>query len=356
MPDIAAVLGLAALIAYFILNAGRLKDRMKRRSFLYSSNLLLVIALVLGITVILNVLLARHHQRFDFTAARVHSISDQSIRLVKALKTDVAFKAFFREGGMGRARLEDLLKIYAYHSPRIKFEFIDPDKNPGLVKRYDITADGTTILEAGDKEGRTTGVTEEDVTNALIKVTREKKKTVYFLEGHGEISPDATGDDGASLAKDELGKMGYDVKKQTLALPDTFPKDCAALIVAGPKKDLLPAERETVSAYLKDGGRVLFLVDPFAAPGLVPFLAGYGFKLENDLLVDPASRMVGGDYFMPYVDQYEAHEITRDFRYAVFFPVARTVEKIEPQPEIVGNLHPAGPDERRKPTPSAISS
>ncbi|MHB8054900.1 MAG: GldG family protein [Candidatus Aminicenantales bacterium] len=337
-PDIAAVLGLAALIAYFILNAGRLKDRMKRRSFLYSSNLLLVIALVLGITVILNVLLTRHHRRFDFTAARVHSISDQSIRLVKALKTDVAFKAFFREGGMGRARLEDLLKIYAYHSPRIKFEFIDPDKNPALVKRYEITADGTTILEAGDKEGRTTGVTEEDVTNALIKVTREKKKTVYFLEGHGEISSDAAGDDGASLAKDELGKMGYDVKKRTLALPDTFPKDCAALIVAGPKKDLLPAERETISAYLKDGGRVLFLLDAFAAPELIPYLAGYGFKLENDLVVDPASRTIGGDYFMPYIDQYETHEITRDFRYATFFPVARTVEKNEPQPEIVGTF------------------
>jgi ABC-type uncharacterized transport system involved in gliding motility auxiliary subunit len=334
-PPIAFALGLAALIAYFILNAGRLKDRMKRRSFLYSSNLLLIIVLVLGITVIVNVLLVRHHQRFDFTAARVHSISDQSVRLAKALKTDVDIKAFFRESNMDRARLADLLKIYAYHSPRIKFEFIDPDKNPGLIKHYGITADGTTILEAGDKEGRTTGVTEEDITNALIKVTREKKKTVYFLEGHGEISFDLTGDDGASIARDELGKMGYDIKKQTLALPDTFPKDCAALIIAGPKKDLLPAERETISAYLKDGGRVLFLIDAFTVPEIIPYLARYGFKLENDLLVDPASRMIGGDYFMPYIDRYETHEITRDFRYATFFPLARTVDKIEPQPEIV---------------------
>ena len=52
--------------------------------------------------------------------------------------------------------LENLLKIYAYHSPRVKDEFIDPDKNPGLVKRYDVTQDGTTIIEAGDKDTRIT--------------------------------------------------------------------------------------------------------------------------------------------------------------------------------------------------------
>ena len=67
--------------------------------------------------------------------------------MAKALKTDVPVKAFFREGNYGRARLEDLLKIYAYHSPRVKYEFIDPDKNPGLVKRYEVTQDGTTIFE-----------------------------------------------------------------------------------------------------------------------------------------------------------------------------------------------------------------
>jgi ABC-type uncharacterized transport system involved in gliding motility auxiliary subunit len=334
-PLVLAGLGLISLIAYFLLYAGRLKQKMKRRAFLYSSNLFLIIVLVFGIVVVVNVLLSRHHQRFDFTAARIHSLSDQSIRVVKALKTDVALKAFFREGNMSRARMEDLLKIYTYHSPRIKVEFIDPDKNPGLVKRYEITDDGTTVLEAGDKDSRITGVTEEEITNALIRVTREKKKTLYFLEGHGEVSTEVGGEDGASIAKDELAKMGYEVHRQTLALSDTFPKDCAVLIVPGPKKDLLPAELETISKFLQDGGRAFFLVDALATPGLIPYLARFGFKLENDLLIDPASRLIGGDYFMPFIDQYESHEITRNFRYATFFAVARTVDGIEPRPEHV---------------------
>jgi ABC-type uncharacterized transport system involved in gliding motility auxiliary subunit len=342
LPVILAVLGLAALVVYLILNLGQLKKGMKRRSFLYSSNLLLMIVLMLAIVVVVNILLSRYHQRFDFTEARIHSLSDQSIKVVKALKNDVNLKAFFREGNMARARMEDLLKIYAYQSPRVKFEFIDPDKNPGLVKRYEVTADGTTVLEAGDKDTRITGATEEDITNALIQVTREKKKTVYFLEGHGELSTEVVEEGGISFAKDELAKLGYEVKKQSLALADSFPKDCAALVIPGPKKDLLPAELETISKYLEDGGRVLFLVDAQVTPGFIPYLAGYGFKLENDLILDPASRMIGGDYFMPFIDRYESHEITRNFRYATFFPFARSVEPIEPKPERVGAVNALG--------------
>ena len=327
------VLGIAALGAYLALNIGQFKEGWKRRSFLYSSNLLLMIALVLAILVLINYIGARHHKRFDFTESKVHSLSDQSITVAKALKQDVLIKAFFREGNYGRVRMEDLLKIYAYHSPRLKYEFIDPDKNPGLVKRYEVTQDGTVIFECGDRDNRITAVGEEDVTNALIKVTRVQKKIIYFLEGHGEKSTEVADEVGYSFAKDELVKLGYEVKKQTLALSESFPKDCALLVVPGPQKDLVGDEIETIGKYLREGGRVFFMVDPQTAPGLLPFLARSGFRLENDIIVDSMSRLIGGDYFMPALSEYETHEITRNFRYATFFPVARLVETIDPKPE-----------------------
>ena len=328
-----AALGAAALVGYLVLNAGQFKQGHKRRAFLYSSNLLLIVALVLAILVLFNYIGARHHARLDFTAGKVHSLSDQSIKVAKALKADILVKAFFRESNYGRARMEDLLKIYAFHSPRVKYEFIDPDKNPGLIKRYEIAQDGTTIFESGDKDNRITTVTEEDVTNAIIKVTREKKKTVYFLEGHGEKSTDVTEEPGFSYAKDDLSKMGYTVKKQVLAQSANFPADCALLIVPGPEKDLAANELETIENYLRGGGRVFFLVDPQAAPGLTPFLAKFGFMLDNDIIVDSVSRLMGGDYFMPIVGDYESHEITKNFRFASLYPLVRSVEPIEPKPE-----------------------
>jgi ABC-type uncharacterized transport system involved in gliding motility auxiliary subunit len=330
-----AVLGIAAIGLYIVLNLGQLKTGLARRSFLYSSNALLVIVLVLGIIVLLNMFFSRHHHRFDFTEAKLHSLSDQSIKVAQGLKSDLTVKGFFREGNPGRNRMEDLLRIYAYQSPKIKYEFIDPDKNPGLVKRYEVTQDGTTILESGARDTRITAVTEEDVTNAIIKVTRETKKTVYFLAGHGEHDSEDSQESGMSFAKDDLVKQGYEVKKQSLALGQGFPADCALLVIPGPEKDFVLNEYDTVKKYVESGGRVLFMIDPQTAPGTAAYLAQFGFKLEDDLIIeaDTLSRMMGADYFMPIAREYESHEITRNFRFATFFPYARSVGLIDPKPD-----------------------
>jgi ABC-type uncharacterized transport system involved in gliding motility auxiliary subunit len=328
-------LGLAALAAHVALNWTAFKKGFTRRSFLYSGNLLLVVVIVLAILGLANYFLSKHNYRADFTAAKLHSLSDQSVTVLKALKADVSFKCFFREGNYGRAAMENLFKLYAYHSNHVKYEFIDPDKNPGLVKRYDVTQDGTSVLEAGDKESRITTTSEEDVTNALIKVTRAAKKVIYFLEGHGEAAIDATEERGYSTIKAELEKVGYEVKKQSLALPGRLPADCALLIVPGPQKDLLSAEYETIRSYINSGGRVLVLVDP-QTPTLLPmFLSEFGFKLENDVIIDTdaVSRLMGGDYFIPIAREYVSHPITARFGYATFYPLARSIDVAESKPE-----------------------
>jgi len=325
--------GIAALAFYIILNIASLKEGFKRRSFIYSSNMLLVVVLVLGIVVIFNYFFAKYHHRFDFTEAKTHSLSDQSIQVLKNLKNDVYIKSFFLEGNYSKNRMEELLQNYAYHSKRIKFEFIDPDKNTGLVKRYDVTTDGTTILESGDKESRITTTSEEDLTNAIVKVSREKKKVIYFLEGHGEATTDDTEARGYSQAKQELEKLAYEVKTLTLALEDNFPEDCSILVIPGARKDLLPNEVETIRNFIRNGGRVFFMVDPETIPGMKSFLAEFGIQLEDDLVVDRRSRLMGADPFMPIVTSYESHPITRNFDFATFYPYARSVNETEEKPE-----------------------
>ena len=328
VPTLLVIVQVIALVLFTAINFLTIKEGFKRKSFLYSSNLFVIIILVLAILVLLNVILARNHHRFDFTQSKLHSLSDQSATVLKALKQDIMVRCFFREGNYGRAAMENLLKNFAYQSGKIKYEFIDPDKNPGLVKRYDVTQDGTSIFEAGDKDNRITTTTEEDAVNALIKITRAAKKTLYFLEGHGEHTIEGSDELGYSNAKGELEKLGYEVKKLALALADNFPKDCALLVVPGPQKDLLPNEMETIKTYLETGGRVFFMSDPETATGLIPYLLQFGVKLENDLVVDTVSRLLGGDYFMPVVTEYDYHEITKNFRFATFFPYARSVDAL----------------------------
>ncbi len=327
------ILGFLGLAAYILLNISMLKQGFKRKSFIYSSNLFLVIILVLGILVIINYFFSRHHYRFDFTEAKIHSLSPQSVKVLKSLEENVFVRCFFREGNFNRSKMESFMGIYAYHSGKFKYEFIDPDKNPGLVKRYDVTEDGTSIFECRDKESRITTVTEEDITNALIKITREAKKSIYFLAGHGEVSIEDAEAGGYSQVKTELEKLSYEVKTLNLALAENFPEDISLLVIPGSRKDLLPHELETIGNYLQEGGRVFFMIDPETTNSLHDFLLDFGIRLENDLIVDTVSRLLGGDYFMPVVSDYQYHSITDGFRYATFFPYARSVNKTEETPD-----------------------
>jgi len=75
------------------------------------------------------------------------------------------------------------------------------------------------------------------------------------------------------------------------------------------------------------------MIDPETNTGLETWLADYGIRIENDIVVDRVSRLLGGDYFMPAVTEYESHEITKNFRYATFYPLARSVDIADSRPE-----------------------
>jgi len=334
MALVLALAGVTLLTAYIILNLSLLKQNFKRKSFLYSSNLFLIIILVIAILVLINFISVKKHYRFDFTEGKIHSLSEQSVKVLKNLKNEVKIKCFFSKAHLGRTKMENLMNIYAYHSNKINYEFIEPDKNPGLVKRYGISEEGTTIFEMGDKESRITSSSEEDITNTIIKVSREKKKVIYFLEGHGEASIEDGGERGYSLAKEELEKLGYEVKKLTLAVAGTFPEDFSLLVIPGPEKDIFPNELETIQHFLKDGGKVFLMTNPENSPVLISFLKQYGIKLANDLIIDPVYSYMSE--YIPLVAEYEYHEITKDFqqrRIATILPLARSVDVVEDEPE-----------------------
>ncbi len=334
LPLVLLAAGAAAVAGYVLLNLSELKNGFRRRSFLYSSNLLLVTVLVLGIVVLVNIVGSRFHHRFDFTEAGLHSLSPQSVQVVKALKAEVVVRGF-PDNAQFRDRMDNLLKMYAYYNPsKFKYELFDPWKNPNLIRYYKITEaeHNAIVFESGGRQDKVTTTSEEDLTNALIKVTREQKKTIYFLEGHGEASIDDTQPEGYSSVKDQLAKLGYEVKKLGIALQTSFPKDCSVLVVPGPKKDLLPEELKAIKDYIDQGGKAFFFYDPQAAPALAGFLGGFGFRLRNDVVVDEISGLMGGGFYVPAIASYENHEITKGFRYRTFFPLVRSVEPESPAP------------------------
>ncbi len=97
-------------------------------------------------------------------------------------------------------------------------------------------------------------------------------------------------------------------------------------MIAGAKIDLMDNELESVKAYLKRGGNLFVLLDPFKTPKLATFLKDYGFETGDGIIVDTMSRVFGGDYLIPVISTYIKFAITKDFTLASFFPECRSVK------------------------------
>ncbi len=334
-----AVVGGSALLFFFIAERRLLARAPGSRAARYGANALAITLAFVGILVIVNVLAIRHNAKWDCTAEKLYTLSDQTLKVLKALDKDVSVTAFFADGGEGRAKMKSLLDSYADETPRLSVRFVDPDKNPALANRYGIREYGTTVFESGGQTYRITEVSEEALTNALVRVTREGRKTVYFLSGHGEHGLQDTQRSGYATAKKALEDQGYAVKELLLLKEGQIPKDCDVLVIAGPTKRFLDQELVALRTYLDNGGKLLVLLDPQTDTGLEPFLEAWGVKLRNDVVIDTMSRLFGGSYTTPILTEYPDHDITKGFRLATFLPLARSLDRTAELPEGI-TFHP----------------
>ena len=292
---------------------------------LLSSTALGFVAFV-GILAFVALIGQRHPLRLDLTEGKRYSISEQSQKIVKALNGNINIIGFYQEADANREQTRDLLETYRYYCKKIKYQFIDPDREPSLAKHYMIRTYGTLVLEGFGKTETITTADEESITNSIVKLTEEKQRVVYFLAGHGDRDINNFDKDGYSTAKAVIEKENFQVKTLNLLEVPEVPEDAALVVVADPKKALMTTELEALSQYLGRDGSLMFLLEPFSNGGLGDFLGSYGITLSPDIIVDTMSRVFGASYLMPVITEYGFHKITEGFNIACFFPTARSVE------------------------------
>jgi ABC-type uncharacterized transport system involved in gliding motility auxiliary subunit len=299
------------------------------RTLKYGSHASLLTLIVFAVVVILYALVVNHNQRFDVTRTKRFTLAPQSVKLLRQLPHPIKVFGFFRLEDRERVQFEDLLKQYAHHSNLLTYELVDPDRQPTVARRYNVTAYNTVVVVGKDKEEKFFRLDEEVLTNTLLKVTRDTKKVVYFVTGHGEAALTDTDRNGYSMVKQGLENQNYVVKELFLAPLQQVPEDAAVVVVAGPRKEWLESELQAVTAYVAQGGHLFLMLDPETVSGFSPFVQRYGLALANDIVIETNAlgRLFGGDYHMPAVTTYESHAITKDFTgIMTIFPVVRSVQ------------------------------
>jgi ABC-type uncharacterized transport system involved in gliding motility auxiliary subunit len=334
------VIGLVLLASAVLMNLDGLRERMSsgeaRRAGKYGTSAVLSTALGIALLGMLGFLGTRYHHRFDWSEQKVHTLSDQSKKVLEALTQDVTVTALVSAVDQGPVR--ELLDRYAYESNRFKVEYADPNERPGLLKEFKIEPQklgehGLVRVAFGAEAVEVSQIDEEHVTNAMVKLSRTGEKVVYFVQGHGENpieGEDAAGGEGYARAADALRNENYRVAPLLLGSAKDVPEDADVVIVAGAKSALFDEELAVLGRYLARGGAVLALVDPRVGGSWVNQLRAWGADVGDDMVIDRALALFGRAV-TPFAGKYDPENpITKDFRDArndtVIFHEARSVQ------------------------------
>ena len=320
---------------------------LRSRGMRYGANTFVAVLLVLGLITVVEALSFKHNTRLDLTENRRHSLSPQTIQILKTLKQKVTAVGFYRSEQPGKRLAEDLFKQYSrYAGDNFTWKVVDVDADPTLSRVYGVDAYGVAVLESkGRSEKVQDPEQEEKLTNALVKLTREGKRVIYLLQGHGEAEPGSTDGGGFSAAKTALEAVSYDVKPLVLARSGKIPDDASVVVIAGPRSDLFGPELDALDAYVGRGGKLLVMLDPAVRPGqqepeaLKRFLGKYAIQPGNNVVIEanPLRQMATGAADVVIIDAFEMHPITRDLKIVALFPGTRTMALVDKPPAgIVG--------------------
>ena len=309
---------------------------VKARQTKYAAYAATYILVVIAVIVVVNILADRYNKSYDATANKRYSLSEQTVKIVKGVKQDATITYFnqstrFRDG-------KDLLEEYKNLSPKVKVEYVDPDKDPQKAREAGVRNFGTAIVRVGDKKEEAKSMTEEGITGAFIRDLKSNSRTVCFVTGSGEHQIDDSDREGFSQFKQLLAKDNYETKAIDLLQKPEVPSDCTTLVVAGPTRNYVQPEVDALKKYVEDGGRAFFMLDPPLKMGrsdiadndaLTSLLQSWGVTVDKDLILDlsPVGQIFGLGPQVALVSNYSSQPIVSEIkRTATGFPLARSIQ------------------------------
>ena len=329
--------GLALILIGIAARVPEVVRRTGARRMKYGSNTVAFVLVVAGILGGVNWMANRYPKRYDVSKEKRFSLSEQTRKILAALPGDVTL-TYVQRNAASAPTAKDLLREYQAASPRLKVEFVDPLKEPAKVRALEVQQLPTLVIALGDRREKILSDGEQEITNAILKVTRTVKKTVCFASGEGERDLDDPSERGYSGVKSAIEKSQYNVKKVVLLQEQKVPEDCTIIVVAGPERDLLPEAAGYVKAFVKAGGKAMIMADPIAKvplPNFESVFTEFGVKADADVVVDASGvgQLFGTGPFMPIVTDYPYHEVNKDLKGTMSaYDMARSITPVTPAP------------------------
>ncbi|MDB5987114.1 MAG: hypothetical protein JWR16_2167 [Nevskia sp.] len=285
----------------------------------------LLIAIVLGL---LGWLSLHYKIEADWTANHRNTLTVGSQKLLKSLPDPIKFVDFDYANSETRTDVQQWVDRYHRFKKDVSVEFVDPSREPGKVKEYNVQQPGELVLEYQGRREHLSSLSEITITGALQRMTDSGEHFIVFLEGHGER---ALSGDGKDTAFDQfvaaLQDKGLKAEPLNLVKTPKIPDNASALVIASPTQKLLDGEIKIIKDWVAAGGNLLWLTDPDQPTGLEALAKALNVTWLNGFAVFPDYQSLGTGSPGVYVaTDYPPNPVTQGFTDITAYPLARALD------------------------------
>jgi len=294
----------------------------------YKIQHMIFIVLLLACTGFAGWLSNEYNQRSDWTAGNRHSLSNDTIQLLHQLPFEIKLRSYQADNPALTKAITEILNRYKSQKSDFSFQLINPDIFIDQAKADNINRYGQTIIEYNGQFERFEKLSEESITNALIRLQRGNKPKIQFLSQHGERSINDTSPAGYSLLASQLISKGFNVSNINL-IKEALNIDNTVLVIGSINKPLLDSEQQKILQFIKGGGQLLWLQDP--APDNSQLIIAQklnidfidGVAIDNNQQVN-AMLKLSHPAIIPILE-YRRHPITDKMQYFTLFTSASAI-------------------------------
>ncbi len=202
---------------FSILDPGRVRELIAGRQAKYGSNALILLIAFIAILFVVNIIVYQNPLQGDWTEDKQHTLAPETLSTLKALPKPVRAIAFYTTSS-SRTDAEQLLTDFKSNSAgKFNYQFVDPNADPVEAQQYQVTRDATIVLVMGNNKEMVTTITEQELTNAFVRLINPGNRTVYFLTGHGEHDLSTSSQTSYTHVQTVLQAKNYTVRTSTCA-------------------------------------------------------------------------------------------------------------------------------------------
>ncbi len=279
----------------------------------------------------LNYLSLHFHWRFDLSLHRRYSLSPETLSYLHELRRPIRVVVTLTpdsenpDAVQAYHDVQNLLREYLYatqtsEASRINVDYLDVYQRRREAEALGIEQPDVILFISGDNRRvvpfndlyqyknrrREAFQGEQVITAAILDVSNPVKKKIYFLAGHGEMSPDDVNPvRGISGLADQLRLRNFNLEGLDLSLAKRIPDGADLIMICSPQVRFQPFEEELLRQYLSTrAGRIIITLDPGRDPALNNLFYDWGIRVDDDVIYDTNPEVVAdnGDQIIRHID------------------------------------------------------